>query len=158
MPSAVQAAPPRAAAADVARYLVEKTEGGMAQLKLQKLLYYCQAASLGWTNRPMFEEPIEAWINGPVVKSIWDTYAYQGWIDSVAGGDLADREARAIADQVYEHYGQHEPDELSRMTHSEPPWREARATLRPGERGNVEITVDAMRDYYSHAWQRTTGV
>ena len=44
---------------DAAAYIVEKT-GEMTTLKLQKLVYYAQAWSLVWDERPLFDEKIEA--------------------------------------------------------------------------------------------------
>lgn len=38
---------------------------------LQKLVYYSQAWHLVWEERRLFEEPIEAWVNGPVVRELY---------------------------------------------------------------------------------------
>jgi len=37
---------------------------------------------------------------------------------------------------------------LSALTHQEDPWLDARRSLHPGERGNQEITLAAMAEYY----------
>jgi uncharacterized phage-associated protein len=143
---------PRADALDVARYLVE-THGPMAQRMLQKLLYYCQAGSLGWTGVPMFGNRIEAWANGPVVVDLWNAHRYQSYIDRVNGGERAlDSEARAIADSIWNAFGKFTPTQLSDMTHSEAPWWNARGTLPPGARGSVPISPEAMRDFYQRHW------
>ena len=143
----------RADAADVARYLVEKTANGMAQLKLQKLLYYCQAASLAWTKRRMFSQRIEAWINGPVVVEFWESHRYEGWIQSVPDGKpLPNSTARQIVDKVFERYQYLTPAELVDLTHREPPWQNARKTFGPSERATVKITAEAMLDYYVEHW------
>ena len=52
---------------DVAAYILER-QGSMTTMKLQKLVYYCQAWSLVWDERPLFDESIEAWANGPVLS------------------------------------------------------------------------------------------
>ena len=52
-------------ALDVAEYILER-EGVIGTLKLQKLVYYCQAWSMVWNNRPLFPEDIEAWGRGAV--------------------------------------------------------------------------------------------
>ncbi|MBO6044095.1 MAG: DUF4065 domain-containing protein [Acetobacter sp.] len=41
------------------------------QMKLQKLVYYAHAWHLALTQRPLFEEDIEAWPWGPVVRNIY---------------------------------------------------------------------------------------
>jgi uncharacterized phage-associated protein len=56
---------------DVAAYILERC-GPMPVMKLHKLLYYCQAWSLVWDERPLFPERIEAWANGPVVPEIYE--------------------------------------------------------------------------------------
>ena len=55
---------------DVAQYILEK-QGDMTTIKLQKLVYYCQAWALVWTEAPLFEEKIEAWANGPVTPELF---------------------------------------------------------------------------------------
>jgi len=58
---------------DVAKYILEK-QGPMSIGKLHKLLYYCQAWSLVWDEKPIFDSRIEAWISGPVVREIYEKY------------------------------------------------------------------------------------
>ncbi len=43
----------------------------MSNLKLQKLLYDAQGHYLGGHGQPLFEDPIEAWVHGPVVPSTY---------------------------------------------------------------------------------------
>ena len=54
---------------DVAAYILDKL-GPISTIKLQKLVYYCQAWSLVWDEEPLFSERIEAWVNGPVVREL----------------------------------------------------------------------------------------
>ena len=58
---------------DVAAYVLQE-RGPMTAWKLQKLVYYCQAWSLVWEETALFEEPIEAWANGPVVRALYDLH------------------------------------------------------------------------------------
>ena len=53
---------------DVVRFILEQ-KGSTTAMKLQKLVYYCQAWSLVWDEQPLFKERIEAWVNGPVVMT-----------------------------------------------------------------------------------------
>ena len=55
---------------DVAAYILNKL-GTISTIKLQKLVYYCQAWSLVWDEAPLFNEKIEAWVNGPVVRELF---------------------------------------------------------------------------------------
>jgi uncharacterized phage-associated protein len=142
---------PAANAADVARYLI-RHYGAMAQLKLQKLLYFCQAASWAWRHGPLFADRIEAWSNGPVVVSFWRNHPYEGVINAVPeGNNIEDRHIQSLIDAVYSHFGHYEPEQLSDMTHRERPWLDARRGLAEGQRGSVAITDEAMQ-HYIRAW------
>lgn len=136
---------------DVARYILEKY-GSMSAMKLQKLVYYSQAWSLVWDDEPLFEEPIEAWANGPVVPALYEKHRGIFKVDPWrVGGDpsiLTDTQ-RATIDTVCDVCYSLNAQQLSDMTHNEAPWRDAREGLRDGERGHKEITHEAMSEYYS---------
>ena len=51
---------------------------GLTHLKLQKLLYNAQGMSLAINNKPLFEEPLEAWQHGPVVDSVYNVFSVFG--------------------------------------------------------------------------------
>jgi uncharacterized phage-associated protein len=134
---------------DVAAYILER-QGAMSTWKLQKLVYYSQAWHLVWEEAPLFEDTIEAWANGPVVRSLYDRH--RGYFSTATwnAGDartLSDDE-RTTVDAVLQTYGPMSGADLSALTHREPPWREARAGLEDGERSNRQITPQAMAEYY----------
>ena len=136
---------------DVAQYILE-TCGPMTAMKLEKLVYYCQAWSLVWDERPMFPERIEAWANGPVVTALFD--AHRGLFkvnSSTFHGNSAslDRDALDTIDAVLKYYGNKTSQWLSDLTHKEDPWKDARAGIPPGVRSNREITQASMAEYYS---------
>ena len=58
---------------DLAAYILSKY-GEMSAMKLQKLVYYSQAWSLVWDDQLLFNDPIEAWANGPVIRSLYDRH------------------------------------------------------------------------------------
>lgn len=135
---------------DVAAYILSKT-GAMSAMKLQKLLYYSQAWSLVWDDRPLFPERIEAWANGPVIPDLYTKHKGQFDIQSWSYGNpiSLDDAAKETVDAVLEYYAPHNAQWLSDLAHSERPWREARAGLAEGERGNREITLESMMEFYS---------
>lgn len=143
---------PRVRAYDVAVYILNKL-GSCTSMKLHKLLYFCQAWSLVWDEKPLFSEEIEAWANGPVIK---DLFAYHRGLYVVTSADfptgnpnlLNDAQKETI-DAVLEFYGNKSAQYLINLTHSERPWIDARKGLEPMERGNKVITLDAMANYYS---------
>ena len=145
---------------DVARYILD-TLGEMTTWKLQKLCYYAQAWSLVWDDSPLFEDRIEAWANGPVVPALYEQHRGQYYIQTIIGNPkrLTQNQRDAI-DSVITVYGDKSSAWLSELTHNEKPWQEARrrAGLGPGERGNSEITLADMADYYSsHTSCRRSG-
>jgi uncharacterized phage-associated protein len=45
-------------------------------------------------------------------------------------------------------YGDESANELEVLSHSEPPWINARRGCAPGERCSREIDIDDMKEYY----------
>ena len=134
---------------DVAAYILQRL-GPMTAMKRQKLVYYSQAWSVVWDQRPLFDERIEAWANGPVVRDLYETHRGQFMVDRWPKGspDRLDHEAKSTLDAVLAYYGDRSPQWLSDLTHLEDPWRRARHGLEPGERGDSEITCDSLAEYY----------
>lgn len=135
---------------DVARCILERL-GPTTAMKLQKLVYYAQAWSLVWDEEPLFDEPIEAWANGPVVPALFAEHRRRFKLDAgdIRGGDgnLTETQLETI-DAVLATYGDKPSHWLSDLTHAESPWKEAREGLDRGERGNQVITLASMHRYY----------
>ena len=135
---------------DVAAYIL-KRKGRMTAMKLQKLVYYSQAWSLVWDEEPLFSERIEAWSNGPVVPVLYRAHRGAFKVHSVGRGNpdnLTPNEKETIR-AVLRAYGNKPAQWLSDLTHEEPPWRDTRKGLGPGDRSVREITHAAMVDFYS---------
>lgn len=135
---------------DTAAYILEKA-GSMTAMKLQKLCYYSQAWSIVWDDEPLFQERFEAWVNGPVSPVLYTAHrgAFRVGPGEISGDPKAlTFEQQRTVDAVITYYGKYEPHQLSDLTHAEKPWQEARRGLRADERGDREITVDAMDSYY----------
>jgi uncharacterized phage-associated protein len=142
---------------DVAYYLIRLAESGqesdpLTNLRLQKLLYYVQGWALAALRRPMFEERIEAWTNGPVVKKVCQHFKEYGReLISPAQAPTPDglgNEDRAFIEAVWEAYKRHSATALVSMTHEEGPWREARKGLGPEAHSDEEITHAALRQWF----------
>lgn len=133
---------------DLAADILQK-QGRMTAMKLQKLVYYCQAWSLVWDEAALFPERIEAWAGGPVVPALY--YKHRGQFEvSTWEGDptLLTQTQRETVDSVLKFYGKKTGQWLSELTHKEEPWLNAREGLAALERGNREITLAAMHEYY----------
>lgn len=135
---------------DIAAYILSR-RGEMTAMKLQKLVYYAQAWSLVWDEEPLFEERIEAWANGPVVRELYNAHRGKFKVNDWPQGDPSrlSQVQRESVDAVLTYYGDKTSQWLSDLTHMEDPWRDARRGLPPGERGNEEISHAAMMEYYS---------
>ena len=135
---------------DVAAYILEK-KGEMITLKLQKLVYFAQAWSLSLDRTPLFDEKIEAWPNGPVIKDLYAYHRGQQYISSIAHGDSEklDEDQRATVDMLLDNYGDKPVYWLERLSDSDSAWIEARGELSATDQSAAEITLDFMAHYYS---------
>lgn len=135
---------------DVAKYILEK-RGTMSTMKLQKLCYYAQAQALVWDDEPLFDEEFEAWANGPVCRELFlktqGRYSVSAEDETGGNGDLTEDEKDTI-DKVLEHYGEHNAQWLSQLTHMEEPWNNARIGVPAGVGCNRIITKESMALYY----------
>lgn len=135
---------------DVAKYILEQS-GQMTTMKLQKLCYYSQAWSLVWDEKPLFNNEIQAWANGPVCPDLYQLHKGKFRIvaDELPGDskNLSQDEKDTI-DAVLNFYGKMGAWELSNLTHNESPWKDARGDTPQGARCNTQITEDAMSEYY----------
>ncbi len=139
-----------ASAHDVASYILKKLHRTTA-MKLQKLVYYSQAWSLVWDEKPLFRERIEAWINGPVVPNLYRVHRGEYFVSKWPHGSEANLSSiqRDTIDAVLKFYGDKSSQWLSDLTHAEEPWKQARKGLPPSEPCGNEITHASMAEYYS---------
>lgn len=142
---------PRITVADVAAYILAK-HGQMTAMKLQKLVYYSQAWSLVWDDRPLFHEQIEAWANGPVCPDLYAMHRGQYVVNQLPQGNASalDDTAKETIDAILRDMGDMTAHQLSTQTHAEAPWIDARHGMDHSERGNRLITHGSMADYYGN--------
>ena len=118
---------------DTAKYILEQS-GSMSTMKLQKLCYYFQA-----------------WANGPVCPELFfktqGKYSASASDETGGEGDLSGNQKDTI-DKVLEHYGGHNAQWLSQLTHMEDPWIKAREGVPSGAGCNNVITKESMAVYY----------
>ena len=135
---------------DVAAAVVDRL-GSITTMKLEKLVYYCQGWHLARHGSPIFDDAIEAWRQGPVVKALFDEHRKQFTVSSWPGGDTSRLSSEQVAtiDWVTREYGRFSAVELSKMTHNELPWRAARAGLPDSAPSSNPLSVDIMKTYYA---------
>ncbi len=142
---------------DLSKYIMEKLGRSITTMKLQKLCYYSFVWHLVWKDEPLFESPIYAWINGPVITDLFQKHkglyqlspeeAVTLFTDFLSPEGLTEDEKESI-DKVLEDYGDKTGAELSDSTHSELPWIKAREGYNQTDRGNALITTDDIYNYY----------
>lgn len=142
----------------VARYILERT-GPITTMKLQKLVYYSQALHLVRYHTALFPERIEAWVNGPVVPTLFEAHRGRYMVDShtkgidTHGGQLTSEESEVV-DSVIRSLGSYTGEQLREKTHRESPWLEARGGCSDGDRCQTEISSQAILDYYSRVGEK----
>lgn len=143
---------------DVADYILDRV-GEMTAMKLQKLVYYCQAWHLAWTENPLFKEKIEAWRNGPVIPVLFELHKglfklQSGFFRKKFGkpGKQLSYNEKDIVNRVLKYYGSRDPHWLSQLTHMESPWKAACecSVNSDDDRSSEEITPQSMFEYYSN--------
>lgn len=144
-------------ALDVGRYFIylsNQEKKPITNKKLQKLVYYAQAWSLALNNKKLFNEPIQAWVHGPAVRSLYVQYKEFGF--SPIQEDIKEASVKNISgktkellDEVWGVYGKLDSSYLEMLTHSEKPWQEARDGLQGSEKSQVEISPKVMKSYYA---------
>lgn len=137
-----------ASAQDLAAFILNR-HGPTSAMKLQKLCYYAQAWSIAWNRGPIFEETIEAWVNGPVVASLWEEHKGQREVAHIVGDpSRLSAEQALTVESVLEFYGHRSAEWLSELTHREAPWLEARQDLDPKARGTHAVSSSSLAKYY----------
>lgn len=121
-------------ARNIADYILNKSSSeernDMSNLKLQKLLYYCQGFHLAIFNEPLFNEPIEHWDHGPVVPELYHEFKINGGNPIPATSSfneaMLSSDSKQVIDEVLKVYDQFSAWKLRDMTHNEAPWTETK--------------------------------
>lgn len=136
-------------ALDIAKYIINKCIAlgrPVSNLQLQKILYYVQGEFMKNSNgEALFQDDIEAWQYGPVVRDVY--YAFNNYSSSDISDiqecdeQLTDYE-KNIVDPVIEQKSKLSAWELVQKTHSERPWKDTY------NKGKI-ITNEKMREYFA---------
>lgn len=144
---------------DVADFFINVTVNNnqsddfITNLKLNKLLYFAQGYSFAMTGKPLFNDKIEAWQYGPVVRSVYDKYRVCGKepitsIDEDYSESIFSTEELEILLKVMRDYGKYTGSYLIKLTHQDgTPWKKVY-----NQTQNNLIPNDEISDYFkSHA-------
>lgn len=157
---------------DFAKYVglsLLSKELSVSHLKLQKIIYYCQAWHMVFFGREntLLDEKPQAWVNGPVYPTIYSEYKKHGAYvtDTMEADDFGysdiekglnelnaklsfSEEQTKCLNSVISLYGTKQDAQLISYTHCEKPWAEKREGLLPFQRSTKELSLDTMYNYY----------
>lgn len=115
------------------------------EMKLHKLLYFAQRESLIQTKEPLFDAVFYGWKFGPVLKEIRGAYKEDTFCHAVSE-DVVSR-IKPVMDKVFSEYAEKDSWSLSRLTHGELAWKNARLGISEDENSdNVMKTEDIAKD------------
>lgn len=144
------------AVADFILWFFHENAKPITHLKLQKLVYYAQAWYLALYEEPLFVEPLEAWVHGPVEPGLYRRFKKWYWEpieEHPPCPDLPDEVKRHII-AVLKVYGDYPPERLEYNVHREVPWIKARNGLTPFEPCHAVISNDDMMDFFQEMGQQ----
>lgn len=135
----------------IANKIVANTDASQGEiisnLKLQKMLYYMQGFFIAVFDRKLFDNEIEAWQYGPVVKEMYEHFKVfgSGAIVLKENTEVQDltKEETELFNEVMEEYGQFSAIKLMNMTHNELPWKKVFY-----ENPQGEISYDLLSEYF----------
>ena len=135
--------------------LAEEDGNRLTPMQALKLVYFCHAWMLAIRDRPLIEQPVEAWQYGPVINDVYRSFKKHrhDYITSRARVPAAkfDDVEDDIIKQVYRKYGYLSGIRLSQLAHAPgSPWEQVWEM----NRQNSIIPTGMIRDYYSQKTDR----
>lgn len=123
-----------------------------SRLKLLKLLYYIQGYHLAMFNAPLFNDKMEAWLHGPVVKSVYR------WAKNLTDEKLQDEamndeqinalnlhpQQTKLISEVLNIYNKYSAYGLRDKTHTETPW----LSVYEKDKNN-KITLESLKNFFT---------
>lgn len=134
-------------AIDVAKYMYEiylkQTGKILDEMKLHKLLYFAQRESIAVSGEPLFKDIFEGWRFGPVCVSVRDKYHY-GEFDLTHHYNLS-LSSKWIINNIIIKYGELTSWQLSKLSHQEISWLNAREGLSIHDNGGIALKIEDIR-------------
>lgn len=110
----------------IGRYFFSRNNE-LTDIQIQKLTYYAYAWFMIANNgAKLFDEQPQAWVHGPVFRSLYDAMKKKIFYDNEVEQNNIDINIINFLDIIYNIYSKYSGNELERLTHSESPWKKAR--------------------------------
>ena len=132
-----------------------RDETPVTPMQIQKLTYFSHAWMLGLGYDPLFQDAVESWQFGPVIRSVYHSLKHFGSAPvrrRLRREDTVFGEAeRRVIESVWRQYGHIDGVTLSGMTHAEgSPWQQV---YTKDKRSQI-IHNHLIRDYYAAIFER----
>lgn len=132
----------------IANYIVSRyhNEYGrfIDEMKLHKLLYFAQRESLIQLGRPLFNEIFYAWKYGPVLVAVRNYIKLFGPLP-IRPNFSINMEYIPIMDKIFSQYASKDSWSLSRLSHGEISWQNARKGLAPLDSCANPISIEDIK-------------
>ena len=132
----------------IAKWIINKVHP--EPLKLQKLLYLAQGYSYAFHDRPLFNDELEGWVHGPVVRDVY--YMFKDYqfnsIDISFEINELDDEAIDVLNYVIDNFSKYDAKYLEKLSHEQEPWILSRDGLDPDERSDKTISKESISNYF----------
>lgn len=136
---------------DVAHYFLSLISSELSDyisnLRLQKLVYLAQGYHLAETGKPLFLEPIELWVTGPVIPILYHKYhKYKNnpLPETTLTDTLLPQYVLELCDKVYQNYGMYAGWKLREMVLSHSIFEEVLDSHEP------YINHSMLEGFFSH--------
>ena len=140
---------------EILRYASSKSIS-LTLMQLLKLEYIAHGWSLAILNRPLVQEPAQAWQHGPVYPSVYRQFRGAGWQpistlakDPFMGSEFVanfDDDERKLLEKVVDSYGRMHAFELSDRTHAPgTPWHQ---TYQDGLGRSQDIPNSVIKEHF----------
>lgn len=148
---------------DVAKYFLDlaKRDGySMPPMKLLKLTYIAQGYYLGFYDKPLFSNEVQAWKYGPVIPDLYHVTKRYGRrsvdpfvVDIYSESELSDNDKHFIS-LVWNTYKKNDGLELSSLTHQDgSPW----SIVYEDSVFHKPISNEVIRNYYKNLISERSG-
>ena len=137
-----------------------KHYGPMSHLKLQKLLFYCDAYSLAYFGEELVTDTFEAWVHGPVSRKVYNSLKDK----SILYSDLAYSDTGTDVDKEFNKLSSEQKElitavlsdlsawkgiELEAASHNETPWMAARGNCGEADICHNTISKQLTKEFYT---------
>ena len=130
---------------DVAKYISVKYKklfnDAIDEMKLHKLLYFAQREYLAKYNKPLFDSKFEAWTYGPVVTSVREKLQ-----DIISSEDIPEIDGIDVLNDVILQYAPIPSIELSKISHNESSWINARKGLGKYDKCSNQLSEEDIKN------------